>query len=153
MGKKTEALVSAIKEFTLACAQPAAEITAVQIENKKLQAENAVQIKIMDDVNEEYMPGGHRTPGSEERVEQDKRNIAAVKILEKNTKILMSNLAFMNKRKAELDAVTPKFKAKLSELDKLIAGKVKDKSNAGKYAKVLAFIESSKELLTAVTKI
>ena len=153
MGKKTEALIGAVKEYTLACALPAAEITNIQMENKKLQAENAQQIKIMDDVNEQYMPGGHRTAGSEQLVENDKRNVAAVKILEKNTKILMGNLAQMTKRKGELDAVTPKFKAKLGELEKLIAGKVKDKANAGKYAKVLAFIDSSKELLAAVVKL
>lgn len=107
----------------------------------------------MDAVNEEYMPGGHRPPGSEALVEKDKRNIAAVKILEANIKLVNANANVADKLQDKLKAIVPKFRQKLAELEKVIDGKVKDKANAGKYTKMLAFLASSKELLAAVTKL
>ncbi len=153
MGKRTTAAVAAIGKVMGECNGLVEMIEKCSEQSAKLRASNAVQIEIMDAVNEEYMPGGHRTPGSEKLVEEDKRNVAAVKILEANTKTLMNTLETINAAKKALQAKNKELSGELAVLEKLIADKLKkNPKDKTKYADSLALIDKTNKFLEATTK-
>lgn len=153
MGKRTTAAVTAIGKVMGECNGLVEMIEKCTEQTTKLRAVNAAQIKIMDDVNEEYMPGGHRTPGSEKLVEEDKRNVAAVKILEANTKTLMNTLDTINAAKKALQAKNKELAGELAVLEKLIGEKLKkNPKDKAKYTDSVALIDKTNKFLDATTK-